>query len=100
MMKKIIPALLIAAVASSVLYGTARAYEFTLTNKDEVVHKLELIENNDKSNTHDLELSEGDTVFDLCQEGCLVRFNGQEFNFSGSEEIVIEDGELINIAPQ
>ena len=75
--------------------GVAPTYGFVLTNNDATVYLVEIIEDQDAETTHEIELDQGEAILDFCSEGCLLRINGQEFTFSGDEQMMIEAGELI-----
>ena len=93
-MKSLIKILTI-SVAAIFSAGFTSAYGSGLTNNDTITYQVEIIEDQDPATTHELEMYEGDVIFDYCEQGCLVRFNGREYRFAGNEEMVIENGELI-----
>lgn len=80
------------------LSNTMPANSFVLRNGDYITYLAELVEDNDIGKTHRIELFQGDAIMDLCANGCFVRFNGAEYKFSGQEELIIRDGELIDIS--
>ena len=88
------PMKLFAASVFAASISITPALSFVLTNKDDTVHSVELIEDIAPDTVHTIDLVEGGVVRDLCNEGCLVRIEGQEYSFFGDEEVVIEENEL------
>ena len=87
--------LLVAAAPIFYLSATLPSYGFVLKNNDTEAYVVEIIEDHAPDTTHEIELKQGEVIRDLCSEGCLVRINGEEYSFFGSEEMVVEGGELL-----
>lgn len=66
----------------------------TLTNADRVAHSIMVIKDNVRQ-SH--ELRPGGLLEELCQDGCIVRIDGdpdKDFILEGSERVSIEGGLL------
>lgn len=98
-MKKAITALAVFLTTASVFVAVGSAKGFVLSNHDDEDYQIELIEKNKPANSFEIELFEGDEIYDLCEAGCFIRFAGNEYNFDGSEILAIEGGEIINLGP-
>lgn len=86
--------LLAVSVVFTLALSTSGALSLALTNNDPEILSLELIENDNSDAIHTIEVPKGDTIDDLCLDGCTIRINGQEYVFSGYENLVYENGEL------
>ena len=76
------------------------AHGFALQNVDLTTYWMEVVEDIDIKKTHEIELFQWDGIYDLCATGCLVRLNGMQYKFKGHENLIIRNGELIDIASQ
>lgn len=96
-MKKAIAALVVFLMTASVFVAVGSEKRFVLINHDDEDYQIELIEKNNPFNSLDIDLFEGDEIYDLCEVGCMIRFAGNEYNFDGSEYLAIEGGEIIDL---
>lgn len=81
---------------TALMLSSQFASSFTLLNNDSSSYKVEITETVDPSEIHVFELTEGEEVYDLCDEGCILRLNdGEPYEFTGNEDVYIENGELV-----
>jgi len=88
-----IKTVLAALVATALVAGPAQAV--TLTNEDAATYTVEVIVGEGDASNTSFELQSGETLADVCADGCVIRLNnGAEADFVGDEAITIKDGEL------
>lgn len=85
---------IIALLSSAFL--TIPAYAVELTNDDDATHSVEIQIGEGDSTTQTLEVAAGQTLKDICKDGCTVRLsNGAEAGLAGDETVSIKDGEFV-----
>jgi hypothetical protein len=80
-----------ALVTMSFLATPANA--LSITNEDEVAYSFDVIIGEDDAEIDAIELAAGESVSDVCPQGCKVKLpNGAEFSFEGNENVSIKNG--------
>lgn len=78
----------------AMLAGSANA--LTITNEDEAEYSLEVILGEGGADLQTLQLSGGQSLSDICEQGCTIKLpNGAEQEFDGDENVTIKDGGFI-----
>ena len=79
--------------ASAFLLFASAAQALTITNKDSEEHRLQVTEGDEEPVSHEVSLPSGQTLEDLCPEGCVIALqNGVQESFEGGEAVDIKDG--------
>ena len=76
------------------LSSTTAAHAVSITNRDELDHKVTIIEG-DKTADHVLKPAQALT--DICNKGCTIRLDDaadDEYELEGDDVVSIEDGSL------
>lgn len=75
----------------AMLIGSANA--LTITNEDEVDYTFDVILGEGAADMETIELAVGQSVSDICEQGCTLKLpNGSEQSFDGDENVTIKDG--------
>ncbi len=89
-MKSVLPAL------GVFVFLAGPSHALTLINEDDATHSIEVILGEGDGGQKQHQLSSGEALSDICPQGCIIRLgDGIENKFSGDEEVIIEDGNLI-----
>ena len=81
------------------LSSSTAAHAVSITNRDELDHKLTVIEGNAKA---DHVLKPSQTLNGICAKGCTIRLNDiddAEYELEGNDVVSIEDGNLYYDGP-
>ena len=71
------------------------AYAVELTNDDEAAHSVQLQIGEGDSTSQTLNVAAGQTLKDICKDGCIMRLeNGAEIGLAGDEIVSIRDGDF------
>ena len=83
-----------AFVAFAFLTGNAQA--ITISNEDEATHQVKVVVGQGSGGEDVIiEMEAGDVTDELCEEGCTLSLsNGAELAVTGSEQVVIKDGDF------
>ena len=85
---------LVAAASALLLAGQAHA--LTLTNRDAVEQRLQIVEGDEMPVTQEVVISANQTLDPLCEEGCTIALeNGEQNTFTGDEVVIIQDGHFV-----
>ena len=89
------PIIALTAAASALLLA-GQAHALTLTNRDAVEQRLQIVEGDEMPMTQDFVINANQTLDPICEEGCTIALeNGEQNTFEGDEVVYIEDGRFV-----
>lgn len=86
------PKILGLGTAVAVLAFAFSAHALTVTNRDTTDQSLTIMEGTESST---VSIKPGETMSNLCANGCKVMLGAEEQQFDGQEVVTIEGGKLI-----
>lgn len=88
---------LLAALGTLTVFAP-QAGAVTLTNQDGQSYLMEIVLGEGSATVEELNIESGESITDLCSDGCAIRLdNGEELEFSGPEIAEIIDGKFVLI---
>ncbi len=86
----------VVAALLATVFMAGSSHAITLTNEDDATYQVEVVLGEGDGSTKQFALESGETLADVCTEGCTVRLdNGATQEFGGDETIFVEDGKFV-----